>query len=92
MIADTTGPIRRIPAATAQRVLARVARLEARCLEARLEVANLREALAQAERGQDDLRCRLAEREEHLERTVLLQAFRSQEPRRALWPFSLAAR
>lgn len=92
MTADATGPSRRIPAATAQRVLARVARLEARCLEARLEVANLREALAQAERGQDDLRCRLAEREEHLERTVLLQAFRSQEPRRAIWPFSLAAR
>ncbi|MEB3238421.1 MAG: hypothetical protein VKO64_12460 [Candidatus Sericytochromatia bacterium] len=81
-----------LPSAVAGRLRTRIARLERDRHEAHAEIARLREALVAAERGREALQCRLAEREEHLERTVLLQAFRSPEPRRALWPFSLAAR
>ncbi|MEB3299604.1 MAG: hypothetical protein VKO21_08990 [Candidatus Sericytochromatia bacterium] len=81
-----------LPDSLSRKVLSRVHRLEALCREQRSHISNLRQELAQVARERRELCDRLAEREEHLERTVLLQAFRPQPHKRVIWPFSLASR
>ena len=81
-----------VPEAVSRRLLGRLGRLESRRREQQAELVRLRKDLEEAQRRCAEMDRRLAEREEHLERTILLQAFRAPEPRKSLWPFTLATR